>query len=202
MDALVIGRWIMIVLGMAGVGSAIAFKFKHPEKNPIMMWVFGVLLTGIGTFGMEFMPRYSEWLKVIKAMVDSPGIETYQVFFDKVAEEKLPAEVVDIGINFAVNHQVDGMEFILTRAIAETPAETQGRRDLEQTLEALRGRQAAVDQLLQAAPSPATAREFDPSMRELLYRSMRLVPPHKLQEIGINPAAINQYKPPPKKRPR
>ncbi|MDW7760698.1 MAG: hypothetical protein SCM96_08675 [Acidobacteriota bacterium] len=201
MDSLEIGRWVMIVLGAAVIVSVIV-SGAHRNRNPVAMLLFGVLLLGIGTFGMEFMPRYSEWLKVIKAMVDSPSIETYQVFFDKVAEEKLPSEVADIGINFVVNHQVDGMEFILARAIAETPPESQGRRDLERTLEALRGRQAAVDQLLQAAPSPETAREFDSSMRELLYRSMRLVPPHKLQEFGIDPAAINQYKPPPKKRPQ
>jgi len=200
MDALLIGRWIMIFLGIAGVGSAIAFKFKHPDKNPLLMWLFGVLLAGTGTFGMEFMPKYSDWLKVIKAMVDSPSLETYQVFIDKVAEEELPPEVADIGMNFVVNHQVDGLEFILSRAITKAPAETQGRKDLERTLEALRGRQAVMDQLLRAAPPPEAAREFDPSTQELLYRNMRMLSPDKLRDLGIDPAVINQYKPPPKKR--
>jgi len=146
MDIVSAGRWILLAAGVFAVGGAVLFTHKHPsERRPLWMWIFGVLLAGVGVFGPEFMPKYGDLLGTIKDMVKNPGTESYEKFFASVGTEKMPAELREVGVNYAVSHPIKDMESVLSKAIAKAPANTEGQMTLKWAMESYKGRLAEID---------------------------------------------------------
>lgn len=201
MDIVTVGRWVLLAIGAVTLLGAVWFKLRNPEKNPFWMWVFGLLIAGIGAFGPEFMPKYGDWLAKVADMIRSPGVESYMKFFDSVGNEEIPVELRELGVNYAISHPIDGMENILEKAINRTPENTDGKKALEWAYESFQDKKRAIDQLLMTGPSVDRAKQFDQETGALIYYRLKQLPQDQIQQFGIKPTLIPQYKPMPKRFP-
>lgn len=204
MDILMYGRWVLLVMGSLALLDAILLTAFRPEpfRRLLLAWIFGVLITGLGVFGLEFMPKYREWLDSVADIIKIPSKESYETFFTKVGNEEIPTEIQELGINYAINNPVEGMESILTNAIARAPEGTNGKKALEWARKSFQGKQHAIDQLLKSNPSVDSAKQFDPVTSNMFYLRLKELPQTEIQSFGIDPNKIPQYKPKPKPFPK
>jgi len=193
MDIVSFGRWVMVAIGALAVLAAILITFKG--KSSLLTWIFGVLLLGIGSFGMEFMPKYSDWLGKLSNMIKNPGEESYEAFFASVGKQKLPAELQQIGIEYAVSHPIEGMESIIQRAIDRTPENTDGRKVLSWAMENFHGRKRVVERILESKTKPDVIQNFDKATGEQVFNELKKLSPDRLQTLEIEPASIKNYRP-------
>ncbi len=193
MNVLSVGRWILLGAGVFAVGGAVVFTHKHPSaRRPLWMWVFGVLLAGVGVFGPEFMPKYGGLLGTITDMVKNPGAESYEKFFASVGVEKMPAELREVGINYAVSHPIKEMESVLSKAIAKAPADTEGRAALEWAKESYTGRLAEIDLVVKTAGDTDTVKVLSPVTRDLVLKRARELPEDKRRELKIDASVLRR----------
>lgn len=196
MDILIVGRWVMLVIGAGSlIGATLLTVLKPEAKRPLYMWIFGVLIAGLGVFGLEFMPKYREWLDSVTNIIKSPSKESYEAFFAKVGNEEIPVELQEVGINYAINNPVEGMDEMLTAAINGVPADTNGKKALEWAKKGYQEKQRVIDQLLKSNPTVDTAKSFDPVTSGMFYERLRKLPRAELQRYGIDPSQIQNYKP-------
>ena len=193
MDIVFVGRWFLLVVGVLVILAAIWFTLKNPiAKRPLYMWIFGVLIIGLGIFGQEFLPKYGDWLAIITDMVEKPGEKSYAAFFDSVGKEKIPEEIQKIGINYVVSHPIEGMENILNNSIREAPDNKNGEKVLEWALESYKGKQKEIDHFVESKVDVATIRQFDPVTRQLVYNKMQRLPDNQKRILEINDDSLLQ----------
>jgi hypothetical protein len=164
-------------------------------KSSLLTWILGVLLLGMGSFGMEFIPKYGDWLGKVSDMIKTPDKESYEAFFASVGNQDLPVELQQIGIEYAINHPIQGMESILKDSIDRTPENKDGRKALSWAMENFQGKQRVIDQILESKPKSEIVQNFDKATGEQLYNKLNRLPPEKLQMLEIDPKAINNYRP-------
>jgi hypothetical protein len=193
MDMVSVGRWIMIVIGALALLVAIWITLKG--KSSLLIWIFGILLLGIGSFGMEFMPKYSDWLSKVSDMIKTPGKESYEAFFASVSKQKLPAELQQIGIEYAINHPIEGMESIIKGVIDRTPENTEGRKALNWAMENFKGKQRVIDQILESKPKSEVVQNFDQATGEQVFNKLNKLSPDKLWTLEIDPRSIKNFSP-------
>lgn len=193
MDILLVGRWIMLIIGTLALLGAIWITLKG--RSVFLMWAFGVLLIGIGSFGMEFMPKYSDWLSKLSDMIKNPGKESYEAFFASVSKQKLPAELQQIGIEYAVSHPIEGIESIIKGVIDRTPENTEGRKALNWAMENFKGKERVIDQILESKPKSEAVQNFDKATGEQVFNKLNKLPPDKLRTLEIDPGSIKSYRP-------
>jgi hypothetical protein len=197
MDILMIGRWVLLIIGSIAVIVAIVLTAlkADPFRRLLLIWIFGVLLVGLGVFGLEFMPQYREWLNSLTNLVNNPGQESYKEFLTKAGNDELPATVQKIGINYAVNNPIQDLEKILDQAINNAPEGKTGKTELKEGLKTLKEKQNVVDQLLMTKPNPALVKKFDPATAELFYQKLTTLPETELRQLDINPEQLKLFKP-------
>jgi hypothetical protein len=196
MDILIFGRWVMLVIGAGALIGAILLTVLKPEaKRPLFMWIFGVLIAGIGVFGLEFVPKYREWLDSVGDIIKSPSKESYEAFFAKIGNDEIPVELQEIGITYAINNPIEGMNEILATAINSAPADTNGKKALEWAKKGYQEKQHVIDQLLKSKPTVDTAKNFDPMTSSMFYERLKKLPRAELQSYGIDPGQIQNYEP-------
>lgn len=196
MDILIVGRWVMLVIGALILLAAIWSIIKRPEiKRPLML-LLGVFILGIGVFGLEFVPAYRQWIEVLKDMVNNPSEKSFSVFFEETSKENMPVELREIGINFATTHPIDRMEEILEEAIKRTPDNKEsGKSALKYAKRSLQGNQLAVDRILRSTPAVDEVEKFDPVTRKLIYQRLIKDPQYASRKYRIDPSSIQQYRP-------
>lgn len=195
MDIVFIGRWFLLAVGVLVILATIWFTLKNPNaKRPLYMWIFGVLIIGLGIFGQEFLPKYGDWLAIITDMVEKPGEKSYAAFFDSVGKEKIPEEIQKIGINYVVSHPIEGMENILNNSIREAPDNKNGEKVLEWALESYKGKQKEIDHFVESKVDVATVRQFDPTTRQLVYNKMQRLPDNQKRILEINDDSLLQHR--------
>jgi hypothetical protein len=196
MDIIMTGRWVLMIIGSAAIIVAIILTVikADPLRRLLVIWFFGVLLAGLGIFGMEFMPQYREWLDAVSELVNNPGQESYKNFLAKVGKDELPQEVQKIGISYAVNHPIEDIKSILENAVRNAPADKKGKLELKQGLSTLEAKQNVVESLLRVNPSAETVRRFDPAISELYYQELRALPAPELRRMDIRPNEIESFR--------
>jgi len=200
MDILIIGRWVFLALGIITIIGALIITFKNPEpfKRILFTWIFGVFLAGTGVFGLEFIPKYKDWLDTLLDMIKNPSKESYETFLAKVGNGEIPIELQELGITYAINNPIEGIEGMLTTAINNAPANTQGKKALEWAKDSYLEKQRVIDQLVKSNPSVEDAKRFDPSTSKMLYRKLIELPQSEIRKYGIDQKQLNRYKPTPK----
>jgi hypothetical protein len=192
MDIVSIGRWIMLIIGALALLVAIWTTLKG--KGGFLMWVFGVLLVGIGSFGMEFIPKYGDWMKRLSDMIKSPGKESYEAFFTSVSKQKLPAELQQMGIEYAVSHPVEGMDSII-KGVTDQTQNPNGKKALNWTIENFEGKQRVIDQILECKPTSEVVQDFDQATAKQVFDKLEKLSPEKLRMLDIEPGSIKNYEP-------
>lgn len=197
MDILIIGRWVLLAIGTITVIVALIITFKNPEpfKRLALVWIFGVFLAGTGVFGLEFIPKYKDWLDTVLNMIESPSKESYGAFFEKVGREESPGYLQELGISYAINNYVEGMEEVLATAINKAPANTAGKKTLEWAKNIYLQKKVVIDQLIRSNPSVETAKRFDPATSKMLYQRLKELPQSEIRSYGIDPTWIKKYEP-------
>jgi hypothetical protein len=188
-----VGRWVMLTLGVLALLGAIWMALK--AKGSLLMWVFGVLLLGMGSFGMEFIPKYSDWLGKLSDMIKNPGKESYGAFFASVGKQTLTPDIQQIGIDYAINHPIEGMESLLKGMIDQTPENTGGRKALDWAMENFQGKRRVIDQILESKPRSEVVRSLDRATAEQVFDELRKLTPERLRLLDIPPGSINSYEP-------
>ncbi|MFC1540205.1 hypothetical protein ACFL41_01795 [Gemmatimonadota bacterium] len=200
MEIQTVGPWFLLVLGALTIIGALVYKMVYPEGGKtLMMYVFGVLLGGLGIWGPDFMTPYKDWLGVLSDLVTDPGQESVAAFLDIAGEERMPAELKEIGLDYIVENASPEMEAALNEAIEATPVNSDFHGLLSNALIDLRGKQAAADLLLDAAGRTGTGvqdlQHLDSSTREMIFQRMELRRPQELQQLNINPNDIRRIRP-------
>jgi hypothetical protein len=191
MDIEFFGRLVFIAAGALIIIVLTLPRLRFPRepsvKPPNFITLFlAVLCIGVGTFGQEFMPRYARLFKIIAAMVENPGQQTYASFFDSVGRQKIPVELQKIGIDYAVSHPVEGMEKILNNSIDKAPKNTEGEKALKWALESYKGKQKVIDHLVESKLDVASVKNFDPATRKLIYDKMVKLPDAEKRKLAID----------------
>lgn len=197
MDILIIGRWVFLAMGVITVIIALIITLKNQGsfKGILLTWIFGVFLAGTGVFGLEFIPKYKDWLDTVLDMIRNPSKESYETFFAKVGSEELPTELQEIGITYAISNPIEGIEGMLTTAINNASANTQGKKALEWAKDSYLEKQRVIDQLVKSNPSVEDAKRFDPSTSKMLYQRLKELPQTEIRRYGIDPTQIKKYEP-------
>lgn len=204
MNILTIGPWFMLGLGVVTVLGAVVFRTIHPkEGTPWGMLIFGVLLGGVGIWGPGFLKPYGEWIGNLSNLINNPGSESITTFIEGIEEGKMPEEIQKIGLNYIVDNPVPGVtDSILEDAIDRIPDDSPIEKVFVEALGNLRGRQAAADQLINAAGLSDTGtqrlRELDPAMRVMIIQRAERIGPSALQARGVNLDSIRALRPPPR----
>ena len=200
MEIQTVGPWVSLVLGAVTIIGALVYKIVYPEGGKtLVMYIFGVLLVGLGIWGPEFMSSYREWLGSLSNLVTDPGQESVAAFLNEVGEDKMPAELEAIGLEYIVENATPETEVILKEAIDAAPEDSRTHRVLTDALADLRGKQAAADQLLNAAAQRETGtqelQQLDSSTREMIFQRMQQMQPQDFQRLNIDPDDIRRLRP-------
>jgi hypothetical protein len=116
-NAAVVGSWVLITIGAVTLLMALWLTFKQANlKFIIIAWAFGLAATGSGTFGPDFLEHYGALIKPLVDMLKIPNAQTYSTFFQEVATGKVPAGQSDLGLSYALENPVEGMDSLLAEA--------------------------------------------------------------------------------------
>jgi hypothetical protein len=197
------GRLVLLGIGVfiafAAVWSTLRSPKEPKNKQPnartlFLMLVFAGLFGGLGAFGLVFLPYYTTWLKEFKDMVDNPGQQSYAAFLDDVGKGKVPAELQQIGINYAVSHPIEGMETVLNNSINKAPKGTNGENVLKWALDSYNGKQKEIDHFVRTKVGVDSVGQFDPATRQLVYDKMQKLPDNQKRALGIDDKSLQQHR--------
>jgi hypothetical protein len=92
------GPWVLVALGAIVIVAGVFILFRREARVALVMmsFVFGVLLCGLGVFGITFLDSYARFLKtseILTAVMQAPSDQTYSQALDAVASGKVdPAQ--------------------------------------------------------------------------------------------------------------
>lgn len=190
-----IGRAMLLLIGFA-----FGIKSIYPEVLPtsqlIVLLVFGFLGLGLGSFGLEFMEKYGDWLDKIGGWIGvNRSDRSYEKLFESVAQGEMPEKLQGLAMNYALHHPIDGLERILEGVIQRTPDYKAGRNVLEKALQDFQNKKKSIDALLKTAPTVQQARQFDIETRTLIHIRLRELSEDEVRALGIDPSQIPAYAP-------
>lgn len=194
-----VGPWVMLILGSLTILGALYATViaGQTRKSIIVLWIFGVAMVGIGSYGPVFLSDYGDFVNTLLSMNSSPSKETYQQAFDKVAGGKLSGDYGDIVVRYAVNHPVEGTDSLLHTSI-RTAKDPAGRQVLL-SADTLLTQKLATARLLSETVVRDTAAEqtiqnFDPATRSLVARSLLRLPPQERARLHIRQSTLERMR--------
>jgi hypothetical protein len=119
--AQVFGTWAFVVLGIIVVLAGIVRMFlKEPRVQLILMcFVFGVLMSGVGVYGMGFLDKYGQFLdttKLLTSMLEAPSDKTYASTSAAIASGKMDPAVSQVALAYMTARPTEGYKSILANA--------------------------------------------------------------------------------------
>jgi hypothetical protein len=191
----IIGPWVLLGVGLILLARAIFPKIL-PPRHLLILLVFGFLSLGLGVYGLEFMPKYGDWLDKIKDwIIDNPTEESYAKLFESVGTGKMPGKLKDMAVNYAISHPIEGMEDALAGKIKEAPDGKPGKAALENGFQYYQDKKKTIDRLLETAPTDRQAMQFDAETEALIYHRLKQMSPDQVRALGIDPSTVPKYKP-------
>ncbi|HTR22313.1 MAG TPA: hypothetical protein VMH88_15800 [Gemmatimonadales bacterium] len=189
MTIAVVGPWVLLVLGTAGVVTGMWTTLRGRQgAGPFLLLVFGALLAGVGVYGPVFLGSYDAFVKAVVPMTTTADRATYSQAFDKVGSGALSPNLADLALSYALRNPIAGMDTLLDSA-AHRASDPDGARSLETARAAFQAQQRAAAEAasaILAAPNPASHLEsLDPTTRALVARRLDALPDTTLRRAGI-----------------
>jgi hypothetical protein len=79
-----IGPYVLLTLGAFAVAAAIVGHFRQlPMKSALLLWIFGVALLGIGSYGPAFLADYVGFVQALNRVTETPGADQVADFLAK-----------------------------------------------------------------------------------------------------------------------
>lgn len=179
-EAILFGIGAIVVL--AGVIQL--FLPKTTLWKVALPFTFGVLLLGLGGFGLAFMGPYKEILTVIKPMLENPSPATYAKATETLANGSLSPENAELAKAVLVNRPIPELPEIVEKQAA-TATDPAGKAALKQVDDVLTAQAKVAEEVTSAAADgtlkPGTLDKFDPGTR------IRIA-----QEIEKSPAVLGK----------
>lgn len=196
MDIITTGPWILLGGGVTAVLGAVIGTFKGITAKALgMMWVFGVLLSGVGVYGPAFLGPYTEFLNSMSAMVTTPSTSTYAAVFEKVGTGDFPPEFQEIALAYVLDRPVDDMDSLLKNAI-DGSTDRAGRDALIETQTSLRGKVAVAEHLAKELTTSGATMErveqYEPATKSLVARELTKLPDAQLRRLNVDPAKLRE----------
>ena len=181
MDIEIIGPWILLGVGVIVLLGAVAGTLLgKAAKTLALMWIFGGLLSGVGVYGPGFLASYSQFLRVMSPMVETPTDATYSAVLSRIGRGNLRPEHQEIALAYVLDRPLPDMEALLDDAIAEATDES-GQAALTAARRALQGQHEVAHHLAEEIrTSQASAQvidRFDPTTQSLVARELTKQPP-------------------------
>ncbi len=110
--------------------AGVVVLIKQPTARILAVtWSFGgVFLVG-GVFGLEGIREFSQFVRVVKPMLEDPGTETYANAFRKVGDGELSDENAEIAAAIAIARPIPAVDSVV-EAEASRAADSAGRNAL------------------------------------------------------------------------
>lgn len=195
-DVGTVGPWVLLALSFLTILGAIWTTVSGTAAKGVwMMWVFGGGMAGVGIYGPSFLLTYSEALKVMTAMSQSPGTSTFTNAFNLIANGKMPQDLGKVAVAYALENPLENMDDALNQAIAQgkDPA---GKAMLEGARQSLEGKKFVAEQLAtrlpEGEPAAVKLKKFDPATRALVARSLLKRPELELRPLALDPEILRR----------
>lgn len=192
----VVGPWVLLVLGTAGVVTGMWTTLRGRQgAGPFLLLVFGALLAGVGVYGPVFLGSYDTFVKAVVPMTATADGATYTQAFDHVGSGALPADYADLALSYALRNPIPGMDTILDAAVqrARDPA---GAQALQAARAAYLAQQSAAAQaasaVLAAANPTQRLHDLEPTTRVLVARRLTALPDTTLARARIGRATLGE----------
>ncbi len=182
MEPSAIGPYLLLGLGSVAIVAVIVGHFRElPAKSSILMWVFGIALLGIGSYGPAFLADYVGFVKALNQFAEAPGASEVAEFLDRadragVSSDARVAVVVDVLGRKASVDEGNAVEAkaAVDEALEKLPQESENRavlNDAKARMEAefavrdLAKRQIDAASSGRVAAPTIEARELEPLLR-------------------------------------
>jgi hypothetical protein len=172
------GLWAFMGVGVVTtlIGAAAVFRKGAKFWHVGLPLLFGVLMLGLSVFGIEFIDKYKEIVRIVWPMLESPGPETYSKALDQIGGGELSPENAEIVRAIAVARPITGLDSLLqeskdratssagTRTLEEVSVDVRARQQLAGSIAAQIAASGGVSEqsvdTLPAAVRPLVAREL------------------------------------------
>ena len=191
----VVGPWVLLVLGTAGVVAGMWTTLRgRAGAGPFLLLVFGALLAGVGVYGPVFLGSYGTFVKAVVPMTTTADRSTYAQAFDQVGSGALSAAYTDLALSYALRNPIAGMDTVLDSAArrATNPAGAQALRAARSAYLAQQSAAAQATSAVLADPNPARRlRDLDPTTRMLVARRLTTLPDSTLARARLERGALD-----------
>ncbi|MGH7563983.1 MAG: hypothetical protein ACREK5_06135 [Gemmatimonadota bacterium] len=189
-----LGAWLMVGLGAATVTAAIVASLrKIPAPTLGLMWLFGMALLGVGSYGPVFLSDYEKLTRSVVDLLKAPTGDNAEAVVAAASQEDIPEEARRAAIRIAYETAPQETEQAIVQSIESRPS-VAARPVLEDELAKIRAETAtrAVGEnlLKESADSPAA---LSPTTREILAPILE-VPVQHAKPLGIDSAQLSHLK--------
>ena len=196
MDVQEIGRSVLLALGALLIARAAFVTLKSSIPSFALASGIGVLLLGLGTFGLPFMDKYKDYFEILMKLIKQGDAKAYARFYDHVADGSMPVDLAEAGIAFTLERPLPTMESTIDGAIrsAKGPPQT---AVLLRAKEVLRGKKAVAYDLVthivaSGAQSRSVIQQYDPAVQRLMVKPLQGLAPQRLQLMQLDAAYLDR----------
>jgi hypothetical protein len=129
-EVISIGPWVLLIVGSLMLLAGAVSQLMGNGTNWPWIWIFGLGTAGIGVYGTAFLEPYGKWMEVVALMVREGSPASYERAFAAVADGKMPPEIQEVALNYAINNPIEGMVGMADEARARGKNQ-QGEETLE-----------------------------------------------------------------------
>ena len=135
-----LGPWILLGLGVVCIFAAIISGFKEVSPRVILMiWIFGVALLGVGSYGPIFLSSYTKFIRAMMAWEKSPTDENLAQLLESASSDKLPEGSLRAVTRYALSTGGESSLEVLDRTINTLPEGNASRKVLVESRDEFRG---------------------------------------------------------------
>jgi hypothetical protein len=184
-----VGPWIILALGMLVILCALfVILFRENRKGVVLMWVFGALFLGLGTYGLVFLSSYANFIKALNGLQSDMSEKNVSGVLDDIAKDKFKSGERDLLLNYIVDNPVSNLKDLMEQSSARATG-SEGKTALRNAGTLLLQKQNVANDLsrmLANEEHPAkTLERFDPGTKALVARELvRVRPAARTERAG------------------
>ncbi|MGH7571491.1 MAG: hypothetical protein ACREMK_06575 [Gemmatimonadota bacterium] len=194
MTANELGAWLMVGLGAATVAAAILASLrKIPAPTLGLMWLFGMALLGVGSYGPVFLSDYEKLTRSVVDLLKAPTGDNAEAVVVAASQEDIPEEARRAAIRVAYETAPRETEQAIVQIMESRPS-VEARPVLEDELAKIKAESAAQavgENLLKKTAVDTAA--LDSTDREILAPVLE-VPDEQAERLGLDQAGFSKVK--------